>query len=63
MYLLILLLPLFGSLVVGLGGRWLGYYGASFFSTICVVLSLIFSLMAFYEVAFLKSNCYLVLGM
>ena len=62
MYLVILLFPFFGSLITGLGGRWLGYYGASLFSTTCVMLSFIFSLIAFYEVAFLKSNCYLVLG-
>ena len=61
MYLLILVLPLLGSLITGFLGRFLGRYGASLFSTICVNLSMIFSFLAFYEVALLKSPCYISL--
>ena len=61
MYLLILTLPLLGSLITGFLGRYLGRYGAGIFSTTCVVGSMLFSFFAFYEVAFLKSSCYITL--
>lgn len=61
MYLLILALPLFGSLITGLLGRFLGRYGASIFSTTCVVGSMLISLIAFYEVGFLNMPCYVTL--
>ena len=62
MYLSILFFPLFSSLVVGLGGRWLGRYGAGIFSITSVILSAIFSILAFYEVSLSKSSCYISLG-
>ena len=62
MYLLILFFPLFGSIITGLGGRWLGRYGASIISTTCVSFSFIFSILAFYEVTLSNSSCYLTLG-
>ena len=61
MYLLILTLPLLGSLITGFLGRFLGRYGASIFSTTCVLMSMLFSVLAFYEVGFLKSPCYITL--
>nr|YP_009138140.1 NADH dehydrogenase subunit 5 [Calliarthron tuberculosum]AKG26270.1 NADH dehydrogenase subunit 5 [Calliarthron tuberculosum] len=61
MYLLILTLPLFGSLITGFLGRLLGRYGASIFSTTCVVGSMLLSFLAFYEVGFLSTPCYLTL--
>lgn len=61
MYLLILTLPLLGSLTLGFLGRFLGRYGAAFISTVCVSISTILSFFAFYEVALLKSPCYITL--
>ena len=62
MYLLILFFPLFGSIITGLGGRWLGRYGANIVSTTCVSFSFVFSILAFYEVVLSNSSCYLTLG-
>ena len=50
MYLLILFLPLMGSLISGFGGRWLGCHGANIFSTSCVITSMILSILAFFEI-------------
>nr|AHX02558.1 NADH dehydrogenase subunit 5 [Sebdenia flabellata] len=62
MYLLILVLPFLGSIFTGLGGRWLGYYGASIFSTSCVLISMTLSFFAFYEVGVSGTVCYLSLS-
>nr|AYR06615.1 NADH dehydrogenase subunit 5 [Renouxia sp.] len=62
MYLLILFLPFFGSLITGLGGRWLGHYGANLFSTICIFLTALLSIFAFYEVGFAGTTCHILLG-
>ena len=59
MYLLILALPLIGSIATGFFGRFLGRYGASLLSSLSVIVSLLFSLCAFYEVSFLKTVCYI----
>ena len=40
MYLLVILLPLFNSIITGFGGRWLGFYGSSLIS--CFNLSITF---------------------
>lgn len=61
MYLLILALPLLGSLITGFLGRFLGRYGAGIFSTTCVIGSMLLSILAFYEVGFLKTLCYIKL--
>jgi len=39
MYILIVLLPLIGSCVVGLGGRWIGRLGAAYLSTFILFLT------------------------
>ena len=62
MYLLILVLPLLGFIVIGLLGRFVGRYGASILSILCVVISLLLSLCAFYEISFLKTVCYINLA-
>jgi len=59
MYLLIVTLPLLGSAVSGLCGRWLGARGAAVVTTTCVLLSCILSFIAFYEVALGLSACYI----
>ena len=61
MYLLIVALPLMGALISGFGGRWLGRYGSCILSTTCVSFSAVLSLMAFYEVGFGNSPCYITL--
>ena len=62
MYLLILLLPLIGSLFTGMLGGFLGFRGAALITTTCVLFSSIFSYIAFYEVALSGSNCSIDLG-
>lgn len=62
MYLLILLLPLIGSLFTGMLGRFLGFRGAALITTTCVLFSSILSYIAFYEVALSGSNCSIDLG-
>lgn len=57
MYLLIITLPLLGSLIAGLFGRFLGFRGAALITTASVVASAILSLVAFYEVALSASIC------
>eukprot|EP00501_MAST-03F_sp_TOSAG23-6_P001553 GSMAST32.ASY1.ANO1.1617.1 assembled CDS len=51
MYILIILLPLIGSIMAGFGGRFIGVQGATNITTIGVFTSFLFSLIAFYEVA------------
>nr|BED43650.1 NADH dehydrogenase subunit 5 [Pyropia sp. Myanmar_A]BED43674.1 NADH dehydrogenase subunit 5 [Pyropia sp. Myanmar_B]BED43698.1 NADH dehydrogenase subunit 5 [Pyropia sp. Myanmar_C] len=62
MYLLIIALPLVGTIVTGLGGRWLGRKGSNIFSTTCVILCFFFSLVAFFEVGLCGIPCYLSLS-
>lgn len=57
MYLLIVLLPLLGAFVGGLGGQWLGGRGSFIVTTTCTGISAILSLLAFYEVGVLGSPC------
>lgn len=61
MYLLIITLPLVGSLMIGFLGRFLGRYGAVIISILCVFTATLGSFFAFYEVALLKSPCYIPL--
>lgn len=62
MYITAVSLPLVGALVSGFGGRWLGRYGASILSTICVGISFCFSLFIFYETGFCGTVCYISLA-
>nr|UAT97977.1 NADH dehydrogenase subunit 5 [Ahnfeltia plicata] len=62
MYLLILALPLLGSLITGFGGRWLGRYGAAILSTTCVLLSTFLAILIFYEVGLSGTTCYIYLA-
>lgn len=59
MYLLILTLPLLGSGISALFGRFIGARGAALVTTTCVVLSCVLSLLAFYEVALGGCACYI----
>nr|YP_009295537.1 NADH dehydrogenase subunit 5 [Mastocarpus papillatus]AOL58021.1 NADH dehydrogenase subunit 5 [Mastocarpus papillatus] len=62
MYLLILMLPLLGALISGFGGRWLGYKGANTFSTLCVLVAMIFSVFAFCEIGLSGTVCHIHLS-
>src|ERR1700740_1792987 len=61
MYFSIILLPLLGSFIAGLFGRFIGSKGAQFITTSFIGLAFIFSSIAFYEVALSNSPCYLTL--
>nr|WCH57648.1 NADH dehydrogenase subunit 5 [Hypnea wynnei] len=52
MYLSIILLPLFGALFSGFGGRWIGSKGSCIITTICIGLAIILSVITFFEVGF-----------
>ena len=57
MYLLIVFLPLIGSIAAGIFGRYLGSRGAALVSTGCVSLSTGASAIAFYECGLCGSSC------
>ena len=63
MYLIIIILPLIGSLSCGFLGRWLGQKGANFISCISIILSCLFCILIFYEVGLSNSNCILHLSL
>ncbi len=54
MYLLTLCLPLWGSLISGFAGRWIGTYGSSFLTTFFIFCNFIISVLIFFEI----SVCY-----
>ena len=62
MYLSIVFLPLIGALITGFFGRFFGYYGACLLSTTCVFLSMVLSLLSFYESFFSESVVHLHLN-
>jgi NADH:ubiquinone oxidoreductase subunit 5 (subunit L)/multisubunit Na+/H+ antiporter MnhA subunit len=57
MYLNVLFLPFFGSIVSGLFGRFVGANGARFISTFCLFLSFFVSCFIFFEVGLAGSIC------
>tara|TARA_B110000208_G_scaffold44361_1_gene58826 strand:- start:2490 stop:4562 length:2073 start_codon:yes stop_codon:yes gene_type:complete len=59
MYLLIVFLPLLGSLIAGLFGKKIGMYGSAHITVFCLVCTFLLSCCAFYEVALCKSPCYI----
>ena len=61
MYLLIVFLPLIGSISAGLFGRKIGPYGSSVLTTTCLILTFFCSFFAFYEVALLGCPVYIKL--
>jgi len=62
MYLLIIFLPLIGSCSAGLFGRYLGSWGSAITSTSCLLLSLLLSFFAFYEVFLVGCFVYIKLN-
>jgi len=59
MYLVLVFLPLIGSLTAGLFGRKLGPKGSSIVSVSCLVMTFLLSTFAFYEVALIGSPVYI----
>ena len=57
MYLSIIFLPLIGSIIAGLFGRYVGKQGAIILTTTLVFLSSLFSFIVFYEVVLSHSVC------
>lgn len=62
MYLILVFVPLIGSCIAGLFGRYLGFYGSSLLTTSCLFLSLLISLFSFYEVALINCFVYIKLS-
>lgn len=62
MYLALVFLSFIGACLAGLLGRQLGSWGAAITTTSCLFFSLIFSLFAFYEVAFSGGFVYIKLS-
>jgi len=62
MYLLILAMPLFSSLISGFFGRKLGEKGCGVFSTGCILITFFLSVFAQYEIAFnnVPTSLYLI---
>lgn len=56
MILLILLLPIIGSMIAGLLGRYLGYNSSKYIATILTIISAIYSWYVYYEVIVLNNN-------
>jgi NADH-ubiquinone oxidoreductase chain 5 len=61
MYLLLIFLSIIGSFFSGIFGKQIGSWGSTKITIICLFLSFLISLLAFYEVALLGSPVYLVL--
>jgi NADH-ubiquinone oxidoreductase chain 5 len=59
MYLTILTLPIFGAIVTGLSGRYIGIRGSQILTTTCLLISAILSIIVFYEVGLSGSPCYI----
>ncbi len=57
MYLLLVFLPLLGTILAGFGGRCIGGAGAARIATAGVFTAFLLSLYAFYEVALCQSPC------
>ncbi|MBJ6359878.1 NADH-quinone oxidoreductase subunit L [Paenibacillus sp. MAHUQ-46] len=57
MYLLVIFLPLLGSLTAGFFGRFIGYRGAAIITTVNVLLAAILSIIIFYEVGLSGVTC------
>ena len=62
MYILLIILPLFGALISLLFGNQIGGAGAIIFTTTLAIFNFLISIFVFYEVALCKSSCFLDIG-
>jgi len=61
MYIILIFLPLIGSLICLIFGRFLGKSGSSIITTSLIFISFLLSLFSFYEVALSNSTCFFTL--
>ena len=61
MYLTILALPFISFLIAVFAGRFIGNYSSVFFSSFCLIICSVLSIIVFMEVTFSNSPCYLCL--
>ena len=61
MYLILVFLPLIGSLTAGLFGRKIGPHGSAIITTTCLIISFFISVFCFYEVGLIGCNVYIKL--
>lgn len=61
MYLLLIFLPLFGSILAGFFGRYVGPKGSMYLSLCCVLLSFFSSLLCFYEI--IVCHCFVFISL
>jgi NADH-ubiquinone oxidoreductase chain 5 len=59
MYLSIVILPLLGSIVSGFFGRKVGVQGAHFITCLCVIITTVLAITAFFEVGFNNISVYI----
>jgi len=59
MYLSIIILPLLGSIVSGVFGRKVGVQGAHLITCLCVIITTILAITAFFEVGFNNISVYI----
>jgi NADH-ubiquinone oxidoreductase chain 5 len=52
MYLILIILPLLGSIVAGFFGRKVGVYGAQLITCSGVIITTVLAILAFFEVGF-----------
>nr|YP_010620137.1 NADH dehydrogenase subunit 5 [Melanothamnus gigas]WAX04173.1 NADH dehydrogenase subunit 5 [Melanothamnus gigas] len=62
MYLLVIFLPLASSLSLGFWGRWLGFYGSSLISLICLLLTFFCAIFIFFEISLNGHTVYIELS-
>jgi NADH-ubiquinone oxidoreductase chain 5 len=61
MYLNIIFLPLLGSIVSGFFGRKTGVSGAQLLSCLCIIITTIFSIIAFFEIGISNNSVKIIL--
>jgi NADH-ubiquinone oxidoreductase chain 5 len=61
MYIIIIILPLLGSIISGLFGRKLGIIGSNIIVCICLILANFLSIICFYEILICRSSIHLKL--
>jgi NADH-ubiquinone oxidoreductase chain 5 len=59
MYLSIIILPLLGSIVSGFFGRKVGVQGSHLITCLCVIITTILAITAFFEVGFNNISVYI----
>ena len=58
-FILIILLPLMGSMIAGFGSFFIGRKGAVVITVVCMLLSNLLSYLAYYYVIFKSQICYI----